>query len=472
MWRAVVVWVLVVGWTGQGLSAALDKARPNILFVFADQWRACATGYAGDSNVRTPTLDRLADQSVRATHAVSGCPVCSPYRASLLTGQRPLTHGVFLNDVPLPEDAVTLGSVLKEAGYDTGYIGKWHVDGHGRTSFIPRERRRGFDYWKVLECTHAYNDSAYYADGSEQLKWAGYDARAQTRDAEVFLRDHVALKRPFLLMLSWGPPHNPYETAPEEYRQLYQSEKLTLRANVPSAVAARARRDLAGYYAHCSALDDCLGELWRTLKENGLEENTIFVFTSDHGDMLGSQGEWRKQRPWDESVRVPLLWHFPAGFGWKGRESKALINAEDLMPTLLGLCGVSIPRSVEGYDYSKHLRGGGGALPEAALLTCVAPFGEWLRGQGGREYRGIRTLRYTYVRDLNGPWLLYDDGADPYQMTNLCHHTEQAMLQKRMDELLENRLDQAGDQFRPGDEYVRKWGYQVDARGGTAKMGP
>ncbi len=133
--------------------------------MLADQWRAEAFGYAGNPDVKTPHLDQLQREGVHLVNAVSGLPVCCPTRASLLTGQRPLTHGVFLNDVPLDPEAVTIGKVLRAAGYDTGYIGKWHVDGHGRSNFIPRERRQGFEYWKVLECTHDYNHSAYYADG-------------------------------------------------------------------------------------------------------------------------------------------------------------------------------------------------------------------------------------------------------------------------------------------------------------------
>ena len=129
---------------------------PNIVYVFADQWRAQATGYAGDPNLKglTPNLDRLAAEGVNFTHAVSTCPVCTPYRASMLTGQYPLTNGLFLNDLSLNPDAVSIGKVLKGVGYNTAYVGKWHVDGKGRGSYIPKERRQGFDYWKVLECTH------------------------------------------------------------------------------------------------------------------------------------------------------------------------------------------------------------------------------------------------------------------------------------------------------------------------------
>ncbi len=145
--------------------------QPNIVFVFGDQWRAQATGYAGDPNVETPNLDALTGESVNFVNALAGCPVCSPYRASLLTGQFPLTHGVFVNDVCLSEESVSLADVYSAAGYDTAYIGKWHIDGHGRSSYIPPERRQGFDYWKVLECTHNYLDFVTLGFGFKILKY-------------------------------------------------------------------------------------------------------------------------------------------------------------------------------------------------------------------------------------------------------------------------------------------------------------
>jgi arylsulfatase A-like enzyme len=438
---------------------------PNILIVIADQWRAQAFGFAGDDNAKTPNLDRLAGESVNFINAVSSVPVCSPTRASLLTGQRALTHGVFLNDAPLAPDAVTIAKILKQAGYDTGCIGKWHVDGHGRSEFIPRERRQGFDYWKVLECTHDYNNSFYYAAGPEKLKWAGYDAIAQTQDAQEYLRARAKSAKPFFLLLSWGPPHNPYATAPPLYRKRFSPADLHVRANVPESLRAATQQDLAGYYAHGNALDDCVGELLDTLRDTGLAENTLILFTADHGDLLGSHGQQRKQQPYDESVRVPFLIHWPASLGKKSEQLAAPIGSPDIMPTLLGLSGVKIPGTVEGLDFSKYIRGGARPGDGAAMISCPAPFGEWIRSKGGREYRGIRTWRYTYVRDRNGPWLLFDNQDDPLQMTNLVSKPESAQLQGELERTLQKKLANAHDQFQPADYYIRKWGYQVNASG-------
>jgi arylsulfatase A-like enzyme len=440
--------------------------RPNIVLVFADQLRYQALGYAGDPNAITPRLDALADLSVNFTLAISGCPVCCPARASLLTGQYPHQHGVVANDVCLGDQVISLAEACRAAGYDTAYIGKWHLDGHGRSNYTPPERRHGFDYWKALECTHDYNHSVYYAgDDPARRVWDGYDAIAQTRDAQAYLRQRDG-SRPFLLMVSWGPPHNPYETAPEAYRRMYEPGQLILRPNVPPAAAAQARLDLAGYYAHTSALDEQVGALLDTLRAEGLEERTLFMFWSDHGDMLGSHGQQRKQRPWDESIRVPLLLRCPAALGEAGWRADARINTPDLMPTLLGLCGIPVPATVSGLNYAPYLRREAPPPADAALLACYQPFGEYTRRHhGGREYRGLRTARYTYVRDLSGPWLLYDNAEDPYQLSNRVGVMTYAEVEAALDWQLDDRLRSLGDAFLPGMDYMRRWSYPVDETG-------
>lgn len=459
---AVVAGVLT-GWVDPADGAEAARSRPNVVFLLADQWRAQAVGFAGDRNARTPRLDRLAAQSVVLTTAVSTCPVCSPYRASFITGCYPVNHGVFVNDVSLSREAVSLAQAFAGGGYKTAYIGKWHLDGHGRSSFIPRERRQGFEFWRACECTHNYNRSLFYADTGEKQFWKRYDAEAQTEEACEYIKAHR--DGPFLLVLSWGPPHNPYETAPERFRRLFKPEEIQLRPNVPPESEAMARRDLAGYYAHCAALDECAGRIVETLGESGIADNTILVFTSDHGDMLGSHGEIRKQRPWDESILVPFVVRWPNGLGRSGRKLSAPLNTPEIMPTLLGLCGIKVPETVEGEDRSAWLRGQEGDADRAALISCVSVFGEWTRDKGGREYRGVRTTRYTYVRSLDGPWLLYDSQEDPYQQHNLIGEAKHAQTQTHLESLLQTELKRHKDEFLPGQEYVKKWKYRTDAKG-------
>jgi arylsulfatase A-like enzyme len=445
------------------VAAEATGRRPNVVVLLADQWRAQALGYAGDPNARTPHLDRLAAQGVVLSTNVSTCPVCTPFRAGLITGQYPLSHGVFVNDVCLGRQAVSLAQAFRQAGYQTAYIGKWHLDGHGRSSFIPPERRQGFDFWRACECTHDYRHSLYYADTDEKRYWPGYDADAQTDEAIAYVRAHR--QRPFLLVLSWGPPHNPYTTAPQRFQRLFAPEKIRLRANVPPQAEAETRRDLAGYYAHTAALDECAGRVVEALEQCGLRNDTILVFTSDHGDMLGSHAEQRKQRPWDESILTPFLVSWPGGFGSHGRRLTAPLATPDIMPTLLGLCRLSVPSTVEGEDRSAWLRGEQSDGDRAALITCITPFGEWTRERGGREYRGLRTVRYTYVRTLDGPWLLYDNREDPYQEHNLVAEARSASLRADLESQLVRELKRRKDEFRPGAEYLKKWGYTTDATG-------
>ena len=237
-------------------------------------------------------------------------------------------------------------------------------------------------------------------------------------------------------------------------------------------MADDAREWLAGYYAHCSAIDKSVGDIMQTLDDNGLSENTVLVFASDHGDMLGSHGWTRKQKPWEESIRVPFLLRCPAKYGRAARDVSPFLNAHDIMPSLLGICGLPIPDTVEGRDFSPALEGE--EIESAgALLACFHPFGEWSRPVGGQEYRGIRTPRYTYCSSLwradsatsAGPWLLYDNEVDPYQLDNLVDNPAYSDIQAELEALLQRELDAVGDAFLDGMAYINRWGYPLDDTG-------
>jgi len=324
-----------------GEAAFLQK--PNIVFILTDQWRASAFGYTGDPNVQTPKIDKLAAQSLRFPNAVSVSPVCTPYRATLMTGRFPTTTGMFLNDLYLPESELCMGEIFKSQGYDTAYIGKWHLDGHGREAYIPPSRRQGFDYWKAAECTHQYLKSHYYSGDSPEMKfWEGYDAYAQTKDAQSYIRDCANSEKPFLLFVSFGPPHFPHQTAPAGLKKLYPPENLKLFPNVPPRRVAGARHELVGYYAHCTALDQCVGDLLSTIEETGLDKSTIIVFTSDHGEMMGAQdiNPTQKQWPFDESAHIPLLLRYPGS-----------VSRDVVMP----ITGLAVKMSRFLKNFGKHV---------------------------------------------------------------------------------------------------------------------
>jgi len=442
----------------------MTDRRPNLLFVFGDQWRAQATGFVGNGQIKTPHLDAMARESIHVRHCVAGSPVCCVWRASMLTGQYAHQHGVLLNDGVLSPDAHTFGEHFAAAGYHTAWVGKWHVDGHGRDAFIPRDRQHRFDHWRTLECTHAYNASVYYADDDPTPRtWDGYDAIAQTDHVIDWLSERDG-KQPYCAFLSWGPPHSPYHTAPQKYRAMYDPAKIELRPNVPEPIREQAREMLAGYYAHCTALDDCMGRLLATLDDLGIAENTIVVFTSDHGDMLGSHGMTEKCCPLDESLRVPMLIRWPAGFGREGRASDVLLNMVDHLPTLSALCGLAVPESAAGRDLSQHLLDGTVPDDNAALYGSYVRFGTWPAQDEridplyrSREARGLRTLRYTYVEDLDGPWMLYDNEADPYQLNNRANDPALIDVQRDLAGRLRERLAAIGDDFEPGQAYLDRF---------------
>ena len=310
------------------------------------------------------------------------------------------------------------------------------------------------------ECTHDYNNSIYFDENDKKHLWEGYDAIAQTREAIQYIENNK--EDPFLLVLSWGSPHAPYQTAPEKYRAMYKPEEIILRDNVPDERHEIARKSIAGYYAHITALDDCIIELRNAIKEAGIEDNTIFVFTSDHGDMIYSHGMTKKQKPWEESIHVPLLLRYPALLGEEQAIMDLPFGTPDIMPTLLGLSGIEIPESVEGLDYSGHLSGEEELDVKAALILCPVPFHQWNYSKGGREFRGVRTKQYTYARDLEGPWIMYDNQADPFQLNNLIGQAGFEDLQTDLDKELNQLLEQTNDQFLSGHELMKMWGYEWD----------
>ncbi len=436
-------------------SRARKGRRPNLLLIFADQMRQDC-GFMGNTQVRTPNLDRMAAQGVVFENAVSTCPVCTPYRASLLTGRYPLNCGVVQNDVRLPVEEITIAEVLRKHGYATGYIGKWHLDGQYRGGFTPPgPRRQGFDFWAANECTHAYMNTFYYRDDPEPRYIDGYSADGFTRIAVDFIRDHA--EDEFCLFLSWAPPHNPYWEMPEEYK-VYEPETIQVPPNTPDEF----REDIAGYWAHITALDRNVGRILDTLQTEGIADDTIVVFTSDHGDMLGAHGLERKQKPWDESIMVPWVMRWPAALP-AGHRTDTPINVPDVMPTLLSLMSVDCPDTVEGYDLSGEARGIGGIDPTSAFIGNPCPFPA--DKSDATEWRGVRTRTHTYVETLEGPWLLYDNAADPYQQENLVNRPDVAKLQQMLHAELRGWLDELGDEFLPAEAYIERFGYEVDERG-------
>ena len=448
------------------------ESPKNVIFIFADQWRATPD----TDQCHTPNLNRFKRQGISFHHAISGCSQCSPYRGSLLTGLYPLSHGVLVNDATLSPRHVSIAKAFKDQGYATAYIGKWHVHGSPkggssrRNTPIPTTYRFGFDHWQGNECNHNYNKSPYYLnDDPTRQFWDGYDATAQSRKAQGLIRRFANKKKPFLLMLSWGPPHDPYHTAPEEFAELYKDVAIKIPDNVPAEFRSKANNQLRGYYAHISALDSCLKMILQCLKRNQLVENTLVVFTSDHGDMLFSHGLTRKLYPFEESVRVPFVIRDPELQGQAGTTCDAPIDAPDLMPTLLGLANLPQSPATEGRNWAPVIRGEECLKDtDVGLLNapvCAGP----LQLYGMKAYRGIRTNRYTYVRNENAAWLLFDNHDDPFQKNNLMGKKEARSIQASLEDLLCEKLKRIGDRFQPSDQVIDD--YQLQSHVSNTGLG-
>ena len=455
------------------LAGQKSVKQPNIVYVFADQMRKHVLGCYGNKMVPTPNLDAMAAAGTVFDNAVSTWPVCSPYRAMLLTGRYPMTNGTVSNDTGVRDDLPTIARVFKAQGYATGYIGKWHLEWR-RTPFVPRERRQGFDYWAVNNCTHKYIDHFYCTDTPEEIRFKGYDAFVQTDLAIDYIEKNK--DKPFCLFMSWGPPHNPYNDVPGEYKQRIALEEIELRTNVaeravvdhllardkPSKGLAAGRKrgrasidddeqlkkqKIQGYYAHTTALDDCIGKIRNALQTTGIAKDTILVFSSDHGDMLGSHRMALKQMPFEESINVPFIVEYPRSVP-RGKRTDALIAPIDVMPTLLSLAGLKCPK-VDGMDISDAARGVASDQRDAVLLMKLVPGGGPYTFNAITPWRGVRTKRYTYANLLDhGPWLLYDNEKDPYQLNNLINKPEHAELQAKLEKRMRELMGEAGD---PGD---------------------
>ncbi|MFT5088655.1 MAG: arylsulfatase A-like enzyme [Planctomycetota bacterium] len=446
----------------------MSTDRPNILFVFSDQQRYSALGANGNDVVRTPVLDAMAAEGMVCDSCISNHPLCSPYRALLLTGQYGWRNGVIDNEYRPRRDIPTLPGLLRERDYETAHIGTFHL---GRGPYAETDRY-GIDYLAAIHDGPGYFDRSYWENESGPTAYKGWAPAAETDLAIRFLEEHLVKRAadPFAVFLSWRPPHWPYPQYPEEFGG-YDPAAMDLPGNVPPQMADFARREIADYYSCCTGLDAEMGRLLAALDTMGLADNTIVCYTSDHGDHLSSHGygkpfdNWMhhsmrasKATPYEESCHVPFVVRWP-GVTPAGSRSDSFLGAIDLVPSLLGACGIEIPACMQGRDLSPVWRGG--AVPpdpehapggsESAYLMNMANGWPDRYDWVGR-WRGVRTERYTYTRwyqNERGPWL-FDREADPLEMTNFAEVDEARAVVEEMEERLHRWMEGTGDPFEYG----------------------
>jgi len=436
------------------LSAKDKPKHPNLLFVFPDQMRGSAMGFLNEEPVLTPNLDRFARESLVLPQTVSNYPVCSPFRAMLLTGKYPHANQVTSNclstttpfNCQLQETDTCWSDVLKSKDYSLGYIGKWHLESpikpyvdcaNNRTlpawnEWCPPHRRHGFDFW------HAYNTYDYHMrpmywdtdaprDGFHYVDQWGPEHEADLAIEYLTNKNGVYRQpdKPFALVVSMNPPHTPYAQVPKRYVDLYKDvplETLCQRPNIPEAdtkMGGQYRRNIRNYYGMITGVDEQFGRILDALKAQGLEQDTIVVFTSDHGNCLGIHNMATKNNRYEESVRIPFIARWPGKI--KPRQDDLLFSSLDMCPTLLDLLGFGrdIGEDVDGKTYAKAFLGQKGKRPKWQWYMWVPP------GQPAYGRRGIRNQEVTFVvSKIKGKpteRYLHDNKNDPYQLRNIAN---------------------------------------------------
>lgn len=458
----------------------MSEKKPNLIYIFADQLRYFSLGYTGDRNAQTPYIDALCAQSTDLCQAVSGHPVCAPYRASLFTGKYTTSTGMVINEIRMNTNHHTFADVLNENGYETAYIGKWHMyaaelGNHydPKNSYIPKGRDRlGFDgYFAGYNFRHEYGvGTAYYhLDSPEKIYYDKYEPDAQVDMAIEQMKRLSGQEKPFALFLSIGTPHDPWvvENVPPEYLERFKDRDFKLPPNYldendPHAdewarLSGEERSELTEwmrvYYAMVSNLDDNIGRLMKAIKEMKLEENSIIVFTSDHGELFGAHGRRAKNIFYEEAVRVPFL------VRWKGELAEGVkrdfvFNTVDIMPSFLSMMGLPIPDEVEGNDLTACIRGETDT-EQGALMMCTGPtavFGD------GNEWRAYRTKKFTYaVFKSDGMELLFDNQNDPYQMHNLMENPAYNQTAAELKAKMYAKMEKIGDRFENNSYYEKNW---------------
>ncbi len=423
--------------------------RPNIIIIYPDQMRADAMGCSGNPCIQTPNLDRLASQGVRFNNAFTSFPLCCPFRASLMTGKYAHSTGMHANHYPIPTNQEFLAAVLRDNGYRTGYVGKWHLNGGKKHEFVPVEERLGFDTLIGFSRGHQYFDSIFYRNDDTQPRTsARYEPDYQTSHLIEFMEESVRdpNQSPFFGMICYGLPHPPL-VAPVEYLHRYSPEDIPINNNTPedSETRATARDFLAKYYGLVASVDENIGRVIDWIDTHGLRDNTVIIVVSDHGDMAGEHGLYAKKTYYRNSMQVPLIVRYP-GLSEPGRVAQGLVDPSvDTMPTVLELCDIPIPTDVQGKSFFP-------LLEDASNPGRLAIHYEILMEREGPERfpfpeRGIRTCDWLYVRTKDTPKVLFDLREDPLEMLNLVDSPDHANIITSLDHQIAEHMANTNDNW-------------------------
>jgi len=450
--------------TSKGPSSSAAQRRPNVVVFFTDQQRWDTTGLHGNPLDLTPNLDRVAQQNLHVAHSFTCQPVCGPARSCLQTGLYATTTGCWRNSIPLPADSRTLAHYFGEAGYDTGYIGKWHLYDMDSEGPVPADRRFGYDYWlasNLLEFTSDAYDTVLYDNENNEQRLPGYRVDAVTDAAIRYMDTHQ--DDPFFLFVSYIEPHHQNHIddypPPTGYRERYTGRWIPPDL---AALGGSTHQHLGGYYGMVKRLDEAYGRMQDALLSMGLQDDTIVLFTSDHGNHFKTRNGEYKRSCHESSIRVPTVLSGP-GFQGAGQLPE-LVSLIDLPPTLLDAAGIEVPEQMQGRSMMPLVR------REATQEWPDDVFVQISEAQTGRA---VRTKRWKYGvnaepsdapatgrADTYEEQYLYDLDYDPYELTNLIESAAHEPVAQIMADRLRRRMRAAGEQV---PEIV------AAARGGTGQ---
>lgn len=428
------------------------SAQPNIIFFFTDQQRWDTLGCYGQRLPITPNLDKMAKEGVLFENAFTVQPVCGPARAVIQTGKYATETGCFRNGIALPTDAKTMATYLSDAGYEVGYIGKWHLASGADTKDggVPPDHRGGYkDYWlasNVLEFTsHGYDGHMWDKDG-KQVDFKGYRVDCVTDFTLDYLRTRDR-KKPFFLMVSYLEPH--FQNDHKHFEGPNGSKEKYKEFDVPGDLVGTQgdwREEYPDYLGCCNSLDQNLGRLRDELKKLGMDDNTVIFYTSDHACHFRTRNSEYKRSCHEDSIRVPMIAYGP---GFKGGKTvKELVSLIDVAPTILAAGGVKEPSDMRGRPLQELASGKAKNWPQDVFVQISE----------AEVGRAVRTKKWKYcVRMPNGRGsvdpgsdtyveeFLYDLEKDPNERNNLVADPKYADARAELAKTLKRRMKAAGE---------------------------
>ena len=422
----------------------IKDSRPNIVFFFTDQQRPDTCGCYGQKLPITPRLDQMAEEGIRFQNAFSPQPVCGPFRAILQSGKYATETGCFRNNIMLPHNIKTLANYIEEAGYETAYIGKWHLASTGElekpptidhaTTAIPLEYRGGYTgFWRtadVLEFTsHGYNGYVF-DENNNRIDFEGYRADCITDMALDFFKERDK-EKPFFMTISHIEPH--HQNDHKHYEGPIGSKEKYANFEVPPDLAAfdgDYMEEYPDYLGQCASLDENLGKVIDRLKAEGLYDNTVIIFASDHGSHFRTRNRDEHLNGYDDykrtchdgALHVPLVIRGGAFTG--GRVEEKIVSTGSLPKTILAIAGIDVGNAMIGEDLAKVIacddpnrpNEADAQISESRIGRCIRTPDYMYSVYAPGVYGGTQAAADVYADDF-----LYDMKKDPYQLNNLIH---------------------------------------------------